>query len=74
MPQGQSLEDSLRFGVGDRKDSEVFSFRQYLSYFGIVDEPEVQHHFNRVLRLEEITGLKMRLDWYDPFKEKFKSA
>lgn len=71
MPQGQSLEDSLRFGVGDHKDGEVFSFRQYLSYFGITEESEVQFHFKRVLRLEEVTGRKMRLDWYDPFKEKY---
>lgn len=66
----QEQHNSLLFGPDDRhKDGEGFSFRQYLSYFGIVSNEEVQLHIDRVLRMEKATGLKMRLDWYDPYKK-----
>lgn len=68
MPQGQSLEDTLRFGVGDRKDGTVFSFREYLAGFNITDEEEFQLHVTRVLDMERITGRKLPLSWYDPYK------
>lgn len=64
----KSLENSLRFGTGDRKDGEVFSFREYLGGFGIVEEEDFQLHVTRVLDMERITGRKLPLSWYDPYK------
>lgn len=47
---------------------EPFSFREYLRKFGVTDEKDFRDHVARVQKLEALTGRKLRLDWYDPFK------
>ncbi len=64
-----TFEEHLRVRTNTPENTPCFSFREYLSHFGIRSEEDIQFHVTRVLRMEEVTGLKMRLDWYDPYKE-----